>query len=69
MIYTKSKFSVRLLGTATVSVQNPRNIMAYSLQFVVVEDGFTPLLGTEAKQKMDLAVGQHQKIILMHTCH
>ena len=61
MTYVKSKFSV--LETATVPVRNPRNNVEYSLQFFVVEDGFSPLLGAKAAQRMDLIVVQHQNIM------
>lgn len=58
--YSKSKLSV--LGTTIVPVRNPRNNVEYIIEFVVVEDGFAPLLGADAVQKMNLVVVQHQKI-------
>lgn len=43
---------------ATQSVEIPRNNSEYAVEFVVVEDRFTPILGAEAAQKMDLVVVQ-----------
>ena len=37
--------------------------MEYTVECVVVEDGFTPLLGTEAAQKMNLVTVQFQNIL------
>ena len=59
--YSKSKLSV--LGTARVHIRNPCNNTEYAAEFVVVEDGFAPLLGAETAQKMNLLVVQHQDIL------
>ena len=59
--YSKSKLSV--LGTARVHIRNPCNNIEYAVEFVVVEDGFAPLLGAETAQKMNLLVVQHQNIL------
>ena len=59
--YSKSKLSV--LGTARVHIRNPCNNIEYAAEFVVVEDGFEPLLGAETAQKMNLLVVQHQNIL------
>ena len=59
--YSKSKLSV--LGTARVHIQNPCNNTEHVAEFVVVEDGFAPLLGAETAQKMNLLVVQHQNIL------
>ena len=50
--YSKSKLSV--LGTAKVHIQNPCNNTEYTPEFVVVKDGFVPLLGAQTAQKMNL---------------
>lgn len=60
--YSKSKLS--LLGTVTESVPgNRRNYMDYTVEFVIVGDGFTALLGAEASHKIDHEVIQHQNIL------
>lgn len=41
---------------ATQSVEIPRNNSEYAVEFVVVEDRFTPILEGEAAQKMDLGL-------------
>ena len=61
IIYSKSKLSV--LGTARVHIRNPCNNTEYAVEFVIVEDGFAPLLGVETAQKMNLLVVQHQNIL------
>ena len=59
--YSKSKLSV--LGTARVHIRNPCNNTEYAVEFVVVEDGFAPLLGGETAQKINLLVVQQQNIL------
>ena len=59
--YSKSKLSV--LGTAGIRIRNPCNNTEYAVEFVIVEDGFAPLLGAETAQKMNLLVVQHQNIL------
>lgn len=59
--YSKSKLNV--LGTAMMTIRNPRNNAQYTEEFVVVEDGFMPLLGAKTAQKMELLVIQHQNIL------
>lgn len=48
--YSKSKLSV--VGTATEPAGNPRNYLEYTVKFVVVEDGFKPLLVAAATHKI-----------------
>ena len=48
---------------ATQSVGIPRNNSEYAVEFVVVEDRFTPILGAEAAQKTDLVVAQRHNIL------
>ena len=52
-----------MLRTARVHIRNPCNNTEYAADFVVVEDGFTPLLGANTAQKMKLLVVQHQNIL------
>lgn len=46
--YSKSKVSV--LGTTRVHIRNPCNNTEYAAEFVVVEDGFAPLLAGELRE-------------------
>ena len=62
-LITYSKFKLRVLGTARVHIRNPCNNTEYAAEFVVVEDGFAPLLGAKTAQKMKLLVVQHQNIL------
>ena len=62
-LITYSKFKLRMLGTARVHIRNPCNNTEYAAEFVVVEDGFAPLLGAKTAQKMKLLVVQHQNIL------
>ena len=48
---------------ATQSVEIPRNNSEYAVEFVVIEDRFTPILGAKAAQKMDLVVVQRHNIL------
>ena len=62
-LITYSKSKLRVLGTVRVHIRNPCNNTEYVAEFVVVEDGFAPLLGAETAQKMNLLVVQHQNIL------
>ena len=59
--YSKAKLSV--LETAIEPARNPRNNGEYTVESVVVEDRFTPILEAEGSQKMDLVVVQRQNIL------
>ncbi|KAK2151719.1 hypothetical protein LSH36_353g01040 [Paralvinella palmiformis] len=45
---------VRSLGTGRMSIHNPKNKNKYSVEFYVVDDNSTPLLGARANQSMGL---------------
>ena len=62
-LITYSKSKLRVLGTVRVHIRNPCNNTEYVAEFVVVEDGFAPLLAAETAQKMNLLVVQHQNIL------
>ena len=61
IIYSKSKLNV--LGTAMLNIRNPKNNAQYIEEFVVVENGFIPLLGVKTAQKMQFLVIPHQNIL------
>ena len=64
IIYFKSKLNVP--GVATLNIRNPRNNAQYTEEFVVVENGLIPLLGTNTAQKMQVLVVHHQNILQLN---
>ena len=50
------------LGTCRLTLQNPRNKKKYSVEFVVVKDNLTPLLGSKASQHMGLITVNKENI-------
>ena len=46
-----------------LNIRNPKNNAQYIEEFVVVENGFIPLLGVKTAQKMQVLVIQHQNIL------
>jgi len=43
---TYSKASLKVLGVTKVQLQNPKNQKKYHVEFVVVKEDYTPLLGS-----------------------
>ena len=64
IIYFKSKLNVP--GVATLNIRNPKNNAQYTEEFVVVENGLIPLLGTNTAQKMQVLVVQHRNILQLN---
>ena len=62
--YNKQQISA--LGTARVSMRNPRTRKKYNAEFVVVDGNYTPLIGARAAQQMGLLVVQHHNIQLVN---
>ena len=60
-----SKQQISALGTARVSMRNPRTRKKYNAEFVVVDGNYTPLIGAGAAQQMGLLVVQHHNIQLV----
>ena len=46
-------------------MRNPKTIKKYNAEFAVVEDNYTPLIGTRAAQQMGLLMVQHHNIQLV----
>ena len=63
--YTKSKLHV--LGTVLLTVRNPKNDISYTVEFVVVDSGLTPLIGAKTAQRMELVTVQYQNIMQLNT--
>ena len=51
---TYSKTNLKLLGVAKVSLCNPKNKKKYRFEFAVIDEDYTPLLGSSAAQQMGL---------------
>ena len=60
---TYSKANLKVLGMAKVSLRNPKNHKKYRVQFVIIDDDYTPLLGFTSAQKMGLITVQHENIL------
>ena len=54
-----------VLGTCRLSMHNPKNRKKYNAKFVVVEDAYTPLIGSRASQHMNLVTVQKENIQLL----
>ena len=61
--YNKQQISA--LGTARVSMRNPRTRKKYNAEFGVVDGNYMPLIGARAAQQMGLLVVQHNNIQLV----
>ena len=59
-----NKEQIPALGTARVSMRNPRTKKKYNAEFVVVDDNYTPLIGARAAQQMGFIVVKHHNIQL-----
>ena len=59
-MYSKSTMSA--VGTAKISLLNPKNMESYLIDFTTVDGNFAQLLGLETAQKMKLLVVQTQNI-------
>ena len=51
------------MGVAKVSLCNPKNKKKYSVEFAVIDEDYTPLLGSSAAQQMGLITVQQQNIL------
>ena len=60
---TYSKTNLKLLGVAKVSLCNPKNKKKYRVEFAVIDEDYTPLLGSSAAQQMGLITVQQQNIL------
>ena len=60
---TYSKASVKVLGVAKIQLRTPKNQKKYHVQFVVIDEDYTPLLGSTSAQEMGLITVQHENIL------
>ena len=61
--YNKQQISA--LGTARVSLRNPKTRKKYSAKFVIVDGNYIPLIGARTAQQMGIVVVQHHNIQLL----
>ena len=54
-----------VLDTCKLSMRNPKNRKKYKAEFVVVKD-YTPLMGSQASQQMNLIKMQHENILQVY---
>ena len=60
---TYSKASLKVLGVTKVQLRNPQNQKKYRVEFVVIKEAYTPLLGSVSAQKMGLITVKHGNIL------
>ena len=60
-----NKQQILALGTARVSMRNPKTRNKYNADFVVVDGNYTPLIGARAAQQMGFIVVQRHNIQLV----
>ena len=48
---------------AKIQLRNPKNQKKYRVQFVVIDEDYTPLLGSTSAQEMGLITVQHENIL------
>ena len=54
---------MKVLGVTKVQLRNPKNQKKYRVEFVVIEEDYTPLLGSVSAQKMGLITVKHENIL------
>ena len=47
---TYSKVNLKVLGVAKISLRNPKNKKKYRAEFAIIDEDYTPLLGSSAAQ-------------------
>ena len=50
---TYSKTNSKVLGVAKISLRNPKNKKKYRAEFAIIDEDYTPLLGSSAAQQMN----------------
>ena len=58
-----SKASIKVQGVAKIQFRNPKNQKKYHVQFVVIDEDYTPLIGSTSAQEMRLITVQHENIL------
>ena len=60
---TYAKASLKVLGVTKIQLGNPKTREKYRVQFVVIDEDYTPLLGSTSAQKMGFITVQHENIL------
>ena len=60
---TYTKTNLKVLGVAKVSLQNPKNKKKYRAEFAIIDEDYTPLLGSSMAQQMGLITVQQENIL------
>ena len=60
---TNLKTNLKVLGVATISLRNPKNKKKYRAEFAIINEDYTPLLGSSAAQQMGLITVQQKNIL------
>jgi len=66
---TRSKTNLKVLGVAKISLRNPKNKKKYRAEFVIIDEDYTPLLGSSAAQQMGLITVQQENILQVKESH
>ena len=60
---TSSKTNLKVLGVARLSLRNPKNKKKYRAEFAIIDEDYTPLLGSSAAQQMRLITVQQENTL------
>ena len=60
---TYSKASLKVLGVEKIQLRNPKNQKKYRVQFVVIDEDYTPLLSSTSAHEMGVITVQHENIL------
>ena len=60
---TYSETTLKVLGVAKISLQNLKNKKKYRAEFAIIDEDYTPLLGSSAVQQMGLITVQQGNIL------
>ena len=60
---TYSRDGLKVLGVTKVQLRNLKNQKKYRVEFVVIEENYTPLLGSVSAQKIGLVTVKHENIL------
>ena len=55
---------VKPIGTARITMRNPKTRKKYSVEFVIVDSDLKPLIGARAAQEMELITVNDENIIM-----
>ena len=58
-----SKMNLKVLGVVKLSLRNPKNKKKYRAEFAIIDEDYTPLLGSSAAQQMRLITVQQENIL------